>query len=491
MASYESESSMSASSSGSSSQNEKKYSSKRNHGKSSKVVSSQKSKQFIYEDGKDYSNSGNSSISGMISSNCGKDGGIPPRQNGRRKRSRHPPSGANDEDESDFELENRYRYEDEHRASNDLVPHGVPESIEISISNSDHSHDSVTAPVQPRALNYFSMTNRPDADSSYTGGSRSIPDSEGLSMDDDDYDGRDDEEEVVIDKIIARRTDTLKIWVKRCEKMNTSEIECGSLWRDKFSRRKMEVQVDGDVKEERFLVKWADCAYIHCSWEVKEVLLEHTVNGKMQLENFHRIHGESGYRYDANDRAGGEFFDPLFVNIDRILDIQRGGADDDDTLPVPVILDKSHPDYEAGTGCQFLIKWKNMPYSDSTYEHERDLIMMQVEFLTHRDAFWKRDEKPGSKAIKRDLAKHNRSFHRLRRLFRSANNDNRQNVDIDLYAKELEAQLFRNGGQLRNFQAEGVAWLMGNYVNRRSSILADVSIVPGSEFSVRCSLLTC
>lgn len=37
----------------------------------------------------------------------------------------------------------------------------------------------------------------------------------------------------------------------------------------------------------------------------------------------------------------------------------------------------------------------------------------------------------------------------------------------------LEAHVFKNGGQLRDYQAEGVAWMMANYINQRPSILAD------------------
>jgi len=49
----------------------------------------------------------------------------------------------------------------------------------------------------------------------------------------------------------------------------------------------------------------------------------------------------------------------------------------------------------------------------------------------------------------------------------------RKNLDITEYRQRLEAHEFKNGGNLRDYQAEGVCWLMSNYVNGRSSILAD------------------
>lgn len=47
-------------------------------------------------------------------------------------------------------------------------------------------------------------------------------------------------------------------------------------------------------------------------------------------------------------------------------------------------------------------------------------------------------------------------------------------ISVKDYQKNLEEQEFGdNGGKLRDYQAEGVSWLISNYVNSRSSILAD------------------
>jgi chromodomain-helicase-DNA-binding protein 7 len=44
---------------------------------------------------------------------------------------------------------------------------------------------------------------------------------------------------------------------------------------------------------------------------------------------------------------------------------------------------------------------------------------------------------------------------------------------VKAYQDELANQVFPNGGQLRDYQAEGVTWLISNLINRRSSILTD------------------
>jgi chromodomain-helicase-DNA-binding protein 7 len=44
---------------------------------------------------------------------------------------------------------------------------------------------------------------------------------------------------------------------------------------------------------------------------------------------------------------------------------------------------------------------------------------------------------------------------------------------IRAYQKELADRVFPNGGQLRDYQAEGVSWMVANYLNGRCSLLAD------------------
>ena len=44
---------------------------------------------------------------------------------------------------------------------------------------------------------------------------------------------------------------------------------------------------------------------------------------------------------------------------------------------------------------------------------------------------------------------------------------------VEEYQRVLEEHVYKNGGQLRDYQAVGVSWLMANYINHRSSILAD------------------
>ena len=48
-----------------------------------------------------------------------------------------------------------------------------------------------------------------------------------------------------------------------------------------------------------------------------------------------------------------------------------------------------------------------------------------------------------------------------------------KDTGVKAYQVELANQVFPNGGQLRDYQAEGVTWLVSNLINGRSSFLTD------------------
>lgn len=62
-----------------------------------------------------------------------------------------------------------------------------------------------------------------------------------------------------------------------------------------------------------------------------------------------------------------------------------------------------------------------------------------------------------------------------RRLYRDlfGHNGETKSGAVEEYQKMLEAHVFQNGGQLRDYQAEGVAWMFSNFLNEMPSILAD------------------
>lgn len=304
-------------------------------------------------------------------------------------------------------------------------------------------------------------------------------DSESEDEDDDEVDEDEELEPVKIQRIIAVRMETKRKWLEICNKINTSEIENGSRW---FQEELAEEELD--KYEERFLVKWADLSFLHCSWEKKDDLMEQVDNAKTYLTTFFRKN-HHGYFYGADERMDGEYFDPGFIQIERILDVsppdgwntksmieKRKGQKESDN-DWGIIHDTSHPDYENGTGRVFLVKWINTAYSDATYEYERDLILMDVDYESYVEDFQERNKKPTKVAMKKVFSLQEDGKRRLYKIFGDRINDGMKEKRVEEYKRKLEEIEFRNGGQLRDYQAEGVSWLLANHINKRSAILAD------------------
>jgi hypothetical protein len=264
--------------------------------------------------------------------------------------------------------------------------------------------------------------------------------------------------DIKIQKIIASRTETRQRWMEICSKINTSEIDNGSRW---FQEDKDDNIKNSDQMEERYLVKWAGLSFLHCSWETMKDLKKLVQKSSTHIRNF-LTKCPSGLYYSAEERGDGDYFDPSYVEIDRILKVEK------DTENCGVILDKNHRKYEHGTGRQFLIKWVNLSYTDISYEFERDLIMNDVSYEDHLDSYLKRSVKPSKTTLTRgDSA--------FRRLYISMFGQNAKGgEDREAKLKEFQDSIyktdFKNGGKLRDYQAEGVTWMLSNYLENRSMV---------------------
>lgn len=224
--------------------------------------------------------------------------------------------------------------------------------------------------------------------------SESSDESEQVESDEDE----EDVESLKIQRIIASRSEPRKVWKEICSKMHTSEIQYGSRW---FQESDQD-EKDENLYEERFLVKWSDMSYMHCSWETQQDLVEQVEGAKSYLSTFFKK-AENGLLFTADERCDGDYFDPAFVQVDRILDVDPPDGmkelpkervkDEEIVKTFGIILDRESPDFDAGTGRQFLVKWKNTPYSDATFEFERDLILNEVEYLDDLKALEDRSRK--------------------------------------------------------------------------------------------------
>ena len=211
----------------------------------------------------------------------------------------------------------------------------------------------------------------------------------------DDDEDEEEEEPFKIQRIIASRTEPRNAWAKIGATMQTSEIEYGSRWvQDK-------VDDDDDTFEERFLVKWSDMSYLHVSWETESDLLELAENAKNYLSTFFRK-SSHGLLFSSDERCDGDYFDPGWTQVDRVLEVHfpeecpvKSVKDEDKVTneDLGICLDKKDKAFENGLGRQFLVKWGNSPYAESTFEYERDLILNEVDYKDQLKDFHRRRKK--------------------------------------------------------------------------------------------------
>ena len=309
--------------------------------------------------------------------------------------------------------------------------------------------------------------------------------SEDESEDEEEDDDQGSEEELRIHRILASRTETRAKWREIGAGMNSSEVTCGSVWNQPERETKgTHPSGDEDVRvEERFLVKWAGLGYLHVSWETQTDLLEQIPHSKKYLSTFFRK-AQNGILLSQDDRKDGDFFDPGYTQIDRILEVFYEGQHPstwEEELQTTnatfhIFLDTGDTDrFEEGTGRQFLIKWEGMNYSECTYEFERDLILADVEYKARLKEFYERSRKPSSKEWKTLTQNAERAMRESYKLFgdNAQTDSDAKEAAVKKYQDDLANHVFRNGGQLRDYQAEGVSWFLANFVNHRSCIMAD------------------
>ncbi|XP_072006128.1 chromodomain-helicase-DNA-binding protein 8 isoform X2 [Engystomops pustulosus] len=183
---------------------------------------------------------------------------------------------------------------------------------------------------------------------------------------------------------------------------------------------KKELSTGGYIDAEEFFVKYKNYSYLHCEWATIE-----------QLERDKRIH-QKLKRFKTKMAQMRHFmpedeepFNPDYVEVDRILD-ESHSIDKDNGEPV----------------VYYLVKWCSLPYEDSTWELKEDVDDGKV------DEFKRIESRQAN----------------LKRMARPA---------ATTWNKLELSREYRNGNQLREYQLEGVNWLLFNWYNRQNCILAD------------------
>uniref|UniRef100_A0A8D2LFC3 Chromodomain helicase DNA binding protein 7 n=1 Tax=Varanus komodoensis TaxID=61221 RepID=A0A8D2LFC3_VARKO len=174
-----------------------------------------------------------------------------------------------------------------------------------------------------------------------------------------------------------------------------------------------------EIEAEEFYVKYKNFSYLHCQWASVEVL-DKDRRIQQKIKRFKAKQVQNKFLSEIDD----ELFNPDYVEVDRIMDISY--SKDDNGEPVT----------------HYLVKWCSLPYEDSTWELKQDIDQAKIEEFEKLMA-----RRPETERVERPPA--------------------------DDWKKSESSREYKNNNKLREYQLEGVNWLLFNWYNTRNCILAD------------------
>lgn len=315
-------------------------------------------------------------------------------------------------------------------------------------------------------------------------------------------------EELIVEKILGRKLVTTKV-VEHSNNANTNTSNDNSYSNsNSYGDSYVPSSETVTVTEELFYIKWKGLSYLHSSWEKREDIEAVDPNGKTKIKRFlqtpqhPRIFGEARPKSSDSDRDSDDddysdyevgdavdYFNPEFVDIHRVIScdtiltrhaevkvavellevpsakvsksIQAKGSASSNSITNDIDRNADAEDVDPDDEVQYLVKWRGQSYGECTWEKWKDIKEHYEEVFN----FWQR-ERIG-KATKKIPRRPN--VEEYRALTTSPVYGLIAEDTKEKYLKEKE----QTGLLLREYQLEGLNWLLWNWFHKRSCILAD------------------
>uniref|UniRef100_A0A672JX24 Chromodomain-helicase-DNA-binding protein 4-like n=1 Tax=Sinocyclocheilus grahami TaxID=75366 RepID=A0A672JX24_SINGR len=215
-------------------------------------------------------------------------------------------------------------------------------------------------------------------------------------------------------------------------------------------------------KEREFFVKWCNMSYWHCSW-VQELQLE--LNCQVMFRNYQRKTDmeeppnlEMGAEGDEDKSCKRKNKDPFYARIED--QYGRFGVKLE-WLFIHRVLNHS---VDKKNNVHYLIKWRDLPYDQSTWESEDmdipDYETFKQHYWNHRELMLGEEGRPVKKMKKVKVRKTERP---------PANPVVDPTIKFDRQPDYLDS----TGGTLHPYQLEGLNWLRFSWAQGTDTILAD------------------
>uniref|UniRef100_A0A1I7U6U6 Chromodomain-helicase-DNA-binding protein 1 n=1 Tax=Caenorhabditis tropicalis TaxID=1561998 RepID=A0A1I7U6U6_9PELO len=198
---------------------------------------------------------------------------------------------------------------------------------------------------------------------------------------------------------------------------------------------------DGEKTEKQYFVKWTGWSHLHNTWESEASLTVMNAKGIKKVQNYVKKQKEVEMWKRSADKEYIEFYEceqqmaeelcEEYKKVERVVAHQTS-------------RDKA-PDGSYAT--EYLIKWSGLPYSDCTWEDEKMIETSQIQAYYHRIENLKSPNKNAPVLRKRP------KFEKL----------------------DAQPDYLKKGGdyKLRDYQLEGLNWMIYAWCKGNSSILAD------------------
>lgn len=191
---------------------------------------------------------------------------------------------------------------------------------------------------------------------------------------------------------------------------------------------------NGNNTEEQYLIKWKGWSYIHCTWESEETIREQKVKGIKKLENY--IKKERDIQH-WRKYANVEDIDYYECQLELQQDLLKSYYNVE-----RIIAESKKTD---GT-IDYLCKWESIPYAEATWE---DSSLVLKRWPLKIDDFHRREA--SQQTPSRRAFKYRPKFHQLKE-------------QPDYVGDNLK---------LRDYQMDGLNWLILTWCKENSVILAD------------------
>uniref|UniRef100_A0A674MUQ3 Chromodomain helicase DNA binding protein 6 n=1 Tax=Takifugu rubripes TaxID=31033 RepID=A0A674MUQ3_TAKRU len=187
-----------------------------------------------------------------------------------------------------------------------------------------------------------------------------------------------------------------------------------------ISVRTMNKEVNRNTDLE-FYVKYRNFSYLHCKWAtLKELEKDPRIHQK--IKRFRTKQAQMKHLFTEPDE---DLFNPDYVEVDRVLDVAV-------TTDTETREEVTH----------YLVKWCSLSYEEATWELQEDLDPEKI-----------------------------REFEEVQKLPADLRHVDRP--PSEKWQKLERSRDYRNGNELREYQLEGMNWLLFNWYNRKNCILAD------------------